>query len=105
VSRPRLLPEASQEVREAAVRYESRSPGLGARFLDELEGILPQVGQSPESYPRHPFTQKRLGIRRALLRRFPYEIVFRFDGKAVTVLAVAHTARRPAYWRGRAEGP
>ena len=39
--------------------------------------------------------------RRALVRRFPYAVFYGYDGDAVTVQAVLHTARDPAKWRQR----
>ena len=40
-------------------------------------------------------------IRWVLLRRFPYRVVFVVDGGVITILAVTHTKRHDAYWRGR----
>ncbi len=40
--------------------------------------------------------------RYARVAGFPYILVFReLDAEVVMVLAVAHTSRRPDYWRGR----
>ena len=41
------------------------------------------------------------GIRRALLRQFPYGVYFAVDGDAVVVLTVLHTSRDPAEWQRR----
>ena len=42
-----------------------------------------------------------LGVRRNLVRRFPYLIVFvEFEG-SVRVIAVASAHQRPGYWRRR----
>jgi plasmid stabilization system protein ParE len=43
----------------------------------------------------------RLGIRRALLRRFPYAVYFAVDGDVVVVIAVLHASRDPAEWQRR----
>jgi len=40
-------------------------------------------------------------IRRALLPRFPYAVIFMDLGEHIRVLAVAHAKRRPGYWLGR----
>lgn len=42
-------------------------------------------------------------IRRAGLRRFPFNVLYRVIGAEVQILAVAHHRRRPAYWLGRVE--
>jgi hypothetical protein len=43
----------------------------------------------------------RLDVRRALLARFPYALVFLILEEGVRILAVAHAKRRPGYWLGR----
>jgi len=40
-------------------------------------------------------------VKRLLLRRFPFAVIVREAAAEVTVIAFAHTARRPGYWRGR----
>jgi hypothetical protein len=75
-----LAPEAVTELAEAATWYESREPGLGDRFLEEVGGVLPTLGTRPRSFPRLQDPAPDLDIR---------------------VLAVAHAKRRPAYWLHR----
>lgn len=41
------------------------------------------------------------GVRRLLIERFPYSVVFVQHGNDVRVLAFAHHKRRPGYWRNR----
>jgi hypothetical protein len=51
-----------------------------------------------------PFTEpslRALGVRRLLVDRFPYALVFVESETEIRVLAVAHTRRRPGYWRSR----
>ncbi len=40
-------------------------------------------------------------IRRFLLRRFPYVIIYEIVSDEIHILAVAHTKRRPGYWKNR----
>ncbi len=44
---------------------------------------------------------KRAGVRRYVLKRYPFVIVYRELPDEIRVLAVAATKRRPGYWRGR----
>jgi hypothetical protein len=44
---------------------------------------------------------RELGVRRKLLARFPYAIVFVESETHVRVISVMHGHRRPAYWRRR----
>lgn len=45
----------------------------------------------------------RPGVRRRILRRFPYSILYTLDNDVVLVIAVAHQRRRPGYWRRRVQ--
>lgn len=99
----RLSPEAVDELAETAAWYRARRPGLELEFLAEIERILPMVGGSPASFPRLLDLPVDLVIRRALLPRFPYAVIFMDLQTEVRVLAVAHAKRRPGYWLDRVE--
>lgn len=103
MSAVRLSAEAIDEVTEAAAWYRTRSPGLENEFLAELERVLSLIESSPASFPRLLDLPADLKIRRALLPRFPYALVFMGLAAEVRVLAVAHTKRRPGYWLDRVE--
>jgi hypothetical protein len=75
----------------------------GVEFLTEMERVLPLIGTSPASFPRLLDLPADLMIRRALLPRFPYAVIFMDLGAEIRVLAVAHTKRRPGYWLNRVE--
>ena len=93
----RFAREASRELREATQWYEGQQPGLGDRFLEEVWEILELIQQHPAAFP---VLQKpaELRIRRALLPRFPYALVFFELEEELRVIAVAHVRRRPGYW-------
>ena len=40
-------------------------------------------------------------VRRFVLERFPYTVIFEVLADRVLVLAVAHARRRPNYWKRR----
>ncbi len=63
--------------------------------------MLPLVGGRPRSFPRLRDVHVTIEIRRALLARFPYALVFLVREDEVRVLAVAHAKRRPGYWLSR----
>lgn len=42
-----------------------------------------------------------LDIRRIVMQRFPFNVLYREAGNTVQVLAVAHHRRHPGYWLGR----
>jgi len=97
----RFAPEIAGELAEAVLWYEERKEGLGTEFLAEIEATLPLVSARPRSFPQLQGLDPVLEIRRALLERFPYALVFLVRPDEVRVLAVAHARRRPEYWLSR----
>lgn len=97
----RLAREANREITEAATWYESRQTGLSDKFLDEIDGVLVRIRRHPESFTVIPDTSPKLAIRRALLSRFPYALIFLELEKEIRVIAAAHLKRRPTYWLRR----
>lgn len=91
-----VRPEAETEIAEAFDWYEAQVPGLGSDFLLCLDAIVSAILRSPAYYPRvHKI------VRRALTRRFPYEVFFVEDGERIVVLSVFHARRNPKRWQDR----
>jgi plasmid stabilization system protein ParE len=97
----RIDAEADDELSHAIDRYEREREGLGGEFWDEVKAAIrilaapgpecgPVIGLPPE-----------LGVRRKLLARFPYAIIFVEGDAFVRILSVMHGHRRPAYWLRR----
>jgi hypothetical protein len=101
VTAVKFAPEVGGELAEAVLWYEAKKEGLGADLLTEIEATLPLLGDRPRSFPRLLDVAPALEIRRALLARFPYALVFLVRPDEVRVLAVAHAKRRPDYWLSR----
>lgn len=96
-----LSPEAVLELAEAAVWYETRQRGLATRFLQEIDHAQRTIQSQPLSFPKLVTTSIDLEIRRALLPRFPYALVFIELQIEIRILAVAHLKRHPDYWLNR----
>ncbi len=92
----RFHPDAEAELNDAAAFLDNASPGLGAAFLDDLEHALTVITAHPEAAP---LVQGR--VRRKVLRKFPYSLLYSVVGSDIRLLAVSHHRRRPFYWRGR----
>lgn len=88
--------EADAEVNEAARYYEERALGLGLSFLDDVEEAIEQVLANPEACQRSSEE-----VRRKLLRRFPYSLLYVVESDRIRIIAVAHQRRRIEYWRHR----
>jgi len=101
VKQVRLAPEAVEEIADAAAWYESRQSGLASKLFEEIERAMVLVGARPVSFPRLLDISPELDIRRAMLPRFPYALVFLALGDEIRILAVAHAKREPGYWLNR----
>jgi toxin ParE1/3/4 len=89
-------PEAEAEVIEAAQFYNGRVPGLGVDFLDTMDAAVGQIAEAPERW--------RIvsgDVRRYLLPRFPFALIYRVNSGHLRILAVKHHSRQPDYWKER----
>ena len=91
-----LRPEAQDEITEAAAWYEVRAPGLAAEFLRALDATVASILRNPFL---HPMVHQEK--RRALLRRFPYGLIYVVSDDEVIVLGCVHTHRHPDRWQYR----
>lgn len=91
-----LLPPAQQELDEAFAWYESQVVGLGYGFLDEFNRAVRLVATFPALYQ-----EVNPGIRRCLLNRFPYGLLYGQNHGMIVIVAVAHLRQRPNYWLDR----
>jgi plasmid stabilization system protein ParE len=89
-------PRADLDVEAAFEWYEKERPGLGLEFLDELRAAYNRIIDNPFKYQH-----LRSGVRRTLLRRFPYAVYFAIEDDVVVVLAVLDASRDPAEWQRR----
>lgn len=100
----KLHPAAAEEAEEAAAWYEAERAGLGSDFLEELKATIALLRAQPALGAFHPQASRRLGARRLVLKRFPFDLVFIERSDMTVIVAVAHQARRPLYWRARMQG-
>jgi plasmid stabilization system protein ParE len=89
-------PAADEELLEATDWYVNRSLAAAEGFVREIEHALTRIAEAPERYPL-----TRFGRRRFVLMRYSYDIVYRDTRNEIEIIAVAHHARRPGYWRNR----
>jgi toxin ParE1/3/4 len=101
VRRLRILEAAAEEAIEAAAWYERQCTGLGADFGDALDAALDLLETDVVPLTVMSGEAGRLGAKRIVLSRFPYDVVVRETLDELLVVAVAHHARKPGYWRSR----
>jgi plasmid stabilization system protein ParE len=91
-----IAPEAAQDVDAAYGWFDCQRAGLGEEFLSCVDACVQAICRTPEMHAK-----VYQDYRRALVRRFPYAIFYEYEGGAVTIYSVFHTARDPAKWRQR----
>ena len=92
----RFLSVAEEEMSEAALFYEAASPGFGERFLADVQHTVDQLRRHPEVG-----VDVAAGLRRMLLHRFPFSLIYSVEADGILIVSVAHHRRRPGYWRSR----
>jgi len=97
VSRPIVLTEdAREDIEDARAWYRRQSNVLARDFSRSLRACLEGIEQFPE---RH--TSVHRNIRRALLQRFPYMILYVRLGDVTAVIGCFHMHRNPRDWQLR----
>jgi plasmid stabilization system protein ParE len=87
---------AEGDYADALCWYAERSVQVAEQFEAEFAATLDTIGSDPERFPllddRHRYY---------LMRRYPFQVIFRLHGEDVLVIAVAHAKRKPLYWADR----
>jgi plasmid stabilization system protein ParE len=93
-----ILPQAKNDIHEAAQWYQTKQPGLGKRFTGELRRTVSFIERNPMA-----FAKKYDNVRTAVLNTFPFLIHYTFDEikKIIVISAVLHTSRNPKIWENR----
>lgn len=100
-----LHPEAEEELFQGAAWYQDREAGLGDDLLAEVGRWFDVIAESPTTWPCWPGSPDvGVPIRRVVLDRFPYSIVYQAFPERVWVVAIAHWNKSPEYWMDRLDG-
>lgn len=91
-----FLRSAEDEMTDAADYYESQVKGLGSAFLLEVREAVNTIEIDPEMW-----AIVRGNVRRRLVRRFPYSILYKIESSQIVIIAVMHLHRNPNYWHDR----
>jgi plasmid stabilization system protein ParE len=92
-----FTPAARAELIDAQDWYENEAPGLGRGFRAAVDAVVERMSAHPQQFP---VVYKN--IRRALLRRFPYALMFVLEAdRTLTVIACFHGSRDPVRWQER----
>ena len=90
-------PAARSEADVAACYYFQSNPEAAGDFMDLLAEIVAEIQEAPQRWPFERGTK----VQRRRMTRFPYMVFYSNDLHEVYILALAHTSRRPGYWKTR----
>ena len=81
---------------EALLWYESEQKGLASRFYKSFEDAIERIKRNP-----HAFLDVTPGVKRILLKRFPYKVFYTISEKNIFILGVMHAKRSNAFIKKR----
>ena len=96
MNRIRFHELANKELLDARDYYDDLVFRLGEKFVIEVERCLNIIKTNPLAYP-----VVKLNVRKAVVIKFPYSILYRVEKDNIYILAVMHQKRKPKYWAER----
>ena len=92
----RFLPEARDEYDAGAVWYDRQRPGLGRAFIGRVREVLKRISANPKIHAK-----VYRDARKAVVKQFPYVVIYQEEPDEVLIIAVFHCSRNPAAWQLR----
>ncbi len=89
-------PEAESEFHEAIDYYEDCERGLGYNFSIEVLATIQNIVTYPTAW-----SVIEEDVRRCLVNRFPYGVIYSIEQGTIFILAVMYLRRHPDYWKNR----
>lgn len=89
-------PEALGEYAEAVKYYTEQRVELAQAFINAIEDTVCRIRESPTRY-----TAIGEDVRRCMVRKFPYGVLYTIEPDYILILAVMHCSREPGYWESR----
>jgi len=91
-----VTPEAEADILDACKWYNGQKEGLGLEFFDEVVTTVERIEDHPVAY-----NLVHKNVRRAVVRRFPYYIIYTVAGDQIQLIACLHASRSPEAWKSR----
>ena len=89
-------PESEEEFNKAIEYYENIELGLGYDFALEVYSAIQLSVEFPKAW-----AVLESEIRRSLVRRFPYGVLYSVENEEIFVIAIMNLHRDPDYWKHR----
>lgn len=93
MKRTRFHELAGKELLDARDYYDDLVYRLGEKFVIEVERCLNIIKTNPLAYP-----VLKQNVRKAVVIKFPFSILYRVEKDNIYILAVMHQKRNPKYW-------
>ncbi len=105
--RVRFHPEFPRDVRIFAASYAQISPGLAARFRDEIDAAIEAIKRSPTSagHPLHLGSEVVPDLRRRNLRAFPFFVLYGATSDQLIFGSLIPSRSDPLTWLTRFPPP
>lgn len=91
-----FLKLAEQELYDTQSYYENQQEKLGVLFKETIYKTLNRIVEFPMIYK-----EIKIDIRRCVVHKFPYSILYSIETDKILVIAIANQHRKPDYWVGR----
>ena len=89
-------PAAEIELLEALRYYRDIDHSLGTDLFHKINRMITDIKSNPGM-----FRLREGNYRRANLERFPFYLPYITEGNILFIIAIAHNARHPDYWKKR----
>jgi plasmid stabilization system protein ParE len=91
-----ITPTAQKDIQTGKNWYETKQNLLGNEFIDAIESAIKKIQSNPRL-----FSLIYKGIRRAMVKRFPFGIYYFLKDDIINIFAVIHFSRNPKIWKQR----
>jgi hypothetical protein len=89
-------PEAVDEFEQAVIYYEDCQTELGKQLSQEIDACIKLILAFPTAW-----TVVEGELKRILVRRFPFGLLYILRDDEIYILAVMNLNRKPNYWKER----
>ena len=84
---------AKLELEDSVHYYELEYERLGQKFKEEVKKAALRICEYPKAW-----SIERGDVRKCLLHKFPYKLLYSIESNHIFIIAVAHQHRKPNYW-------
>ena len=90
-------PSTVDDVNQAASHYGRARPKLDAEFRGEIDAVVARISRDPMQFP-----VVEAQIRRCIVHRFPYSVLYRVAASdCIRILVIRHHRRDPRFGLAR----